>query len=239
MLRRIIARAIIGILIVVTSLYVFVYAVCRHRMQRAKTLVEQLQGLEAGRTPASQIKMLADQYGGKYSPQHEENQVQQPAVYDFALYSPYLVVADEARTLPGLRIWGLIASIEVQDDHFSNLYLSLSIFRSDQVTLHSTVRLTSKQSTLAPHGEPYYVYEAHITGPPGEALGVVVSPAASVEDRRKAFDLNFSCLTSLRECRHVCQTLPSAWRDLAPSARLRYEDGTPVYDDSECRRATR
>lgn len=237
MRRRMIARTVISLLVVVASLYIGVYAVCRHRMQRAKALVEQLQGLEAGKTPESQIKRLVDQYGGKYSPSHEENHMKQSAVYDLGLSSPYMVMAGAARTLPGLRIWGLIASLEVRDGYFNNLYLSLSIVRSDHVTLHSTVRLTNKQSVVAPHGEPYYVYEAHITGPPGEAMGVVVSPAASVEDRKKAFDLNFLCLTSFQECRQVCQILPSAWKDLTPGARLRYEDGTPMYGDSECRKA--
>jgi hypothetical protein len=116
----------------------------------------------------------------------------------------------------------------------TNLHLSLQVLRSDGFGLHSTVRVTGSEPLMAPNGVSYYVYEAHITGPAGEALGVELGPAATMEERKKGFGFNFSCLTALRGCRHVCDTLPSAWRDLTPSGRLRYEDGSPVNDYKEC-----
>jgi hypothetical protein len=129
----------------------------------------------------------------------------------------------------------MLASLEVERGHLSNLRLSLFVSRSDGFGLNPSVVLTGATPLAAPDGAPYYVYEAHVTGPPGEALRIELSPAASPEERRKGFDLNFSCLTALRECRHVCETMPTAWKDLPSERHIRYSDGREKLANSECR----
>jgi hypothetical protein len=212
-------------------------------MQRAKALIEQLQRLEVGSTPESQIKELVAQYGGKYVP--EENRIADGVPtydpsYQVGIHAPpYVLIGGSARTLPGLRQWGLSVSLEVNHGYLSNLYLSMGVLRADDFGLHATVRLTGVHHFAAADEEPYHAYEAHITGPPGEAIGAELSPAASAEERRKAFDFNFGCLMTRRGCRHVCDTFPSVWNDLTPRDRLTYENGTPVNDYRECSKGTR
>jgi len=46
----------------------------------------------------------------------------------------------------------------------------------------------------------------------GEALVVYLSPDATREGRRIAFDLNLRCATSLTACTELCELAPSAWR---------------------------
>jgi hypothetical protein len=104
--------------------------------------------------------------------------------------------------------------------------------------LDSRVILSGSKPFAASDLKPYYVYQAHVTGAPGESLGVELSLAATIEERKKGFGFNFSCLTALRECRHVCETFPSAWRDLPPERRLIYENGSTINDFEECRKGT-
>jgi hypothetical protein len=236
---KLVIRSAGGLLVLVGLLYIGYYALEWRRANIASAFVEQVRHLEAGKTTESQIKGLAAQYGGQLVEAHQEDGILQPTRYDFGIVVPYALVAGSARTLPGRRFWGLLASLEVEDGYLSNLYLSLTVLRSDDFELLSTVRLTSTRRLISPDGAPYYVHEAHITGLRGEALGVKLSPAASTEERRKGFDFNLSCLTALRECRHVCDTFPSVWKDLTPRDRLTYEDGTPVNDYRECGRGTR
>jgi hypothetical protein len=243
MRRRVLTLAVIAVLVLLASSYIFVYAIWWQRIQRAKTLIEQLHRLEVGRTPEYQIRTLVAQYSGRHAAELEENGVQLPVRYDLrydvALYAPYILIGGSARTLPGLRQWGLVASLEVKNGYLSNLYLSQGVLRADGFELHSTLRLNGEDSHAVPDGVPYYVYEAHITGPPGEAIGAELSAAASAEDRTKGFSFSFSCLTTLRGCRHVCDTFPSVWNDLTPRDRLTYGDGTPVNDYRECRKGVR
>lgn len=60
------------------------------------------------------------------------------------------------------------------------------------------------------------MFEPHYTGDPNEGLKVLLSPEATNAERDKAFCINFSCFTALRECRHPCDVLPEAWHDLRP-----------------------
>jgi hypothetical protein len=219
-------------------LYVAWYTFEFRRAQISRRLTGELRRLEVGKTTESQIRRLSEQYDGRYSAAQYQNQTHQPESYDIYVSSPYIMIAGSARTLPGRRLWGLVASLAVENGYLSHLRLRLFVFRSNGFGLHSIVDLTGPKPRAAPDGVPYYVYEAHITGPPGETLGVELSPAASTEERRKGFNFNLSCLTALRECRHVCDTLPSAWKDLTPDARLTYEDGSPVNDYRECSTGT-
>ena len=236
---KIVIRVTGAFFVLIGSLYIGGYALECHRAQFAGALVEQLRHLETGKATEFQIKRLAEQFDGKYSETHQENGMRRPASYDFEIFAPYALIAGSAHTLPGRRLWGMIASLQVEHGFLKELYLSLVVFRSDDFELNSTVLLSSASRFISLDGASYYVHEAHITGPPGEALRVELSPAASVDEYRKGFDFNLSCLTSLRECRHVCDTFPSAWKDLTPGHRLTYEDGLPVNDYRECSKRTR
>lgn len=236
--RKSVALCAVAVFVLIGLLYLAGFTLEWHRTQISRSLVGELQRLEVGRTTEAQIRKLSDQFGGRYSPVSIENEIQQPACYQVGVSSPYMMIAGSTRTLPGLRLWELGALLEVEDGYLSNLRISLNVFRSDAFLLHSETDLTGSNPLGAPDGVSYYVSEAHITGPPGEALVVDLGPTATMEEREKGFGFNFRCLTALRECRHVCDTMPSAWRDLSPRRRLTYEDGSPVNDYRECSKGT-
>ena len=238
--RKSVVLGVAAVFALIGLSYLAGYALEWHRTQISRNLIGELKRLDVGKTTEAQIRKLSERYAGKYSPAHFESQIQMwhPASYYVEVVSPYMMVAGSARTLPGLKSWLFYASLEVEQGYLSNLHLSLNALRSDGFWLHSTIRLLGKNPSGAPDGVAYYVSEAHITGPPGEALVVELGPTATWEEREKGFGFNFSCLTAFRECRHVCQTMPSAWRDLTPRGWLTYEDGRQVNDYSECGKGT-
>jgi hypothetical protein len=79
------------------------------------------------------------------------------------------------------------------------------------------------------------VFEPHYTGNPNEGLKVLLGPEATAAEKDKGFRINFSCLTALRECRHPCDVLPEAWRDL----RVRHPGERGDSMDADCRLAGR
>lgn len=209
-----------------------------YRAHRSKEFVEQLGQFHVGQTTEQEVKEFANRFGGTYSPAQSATQDSsaQPAHYFAEITSPYVTLRETHYAPPGLRLWTVHAFLSVEAGRLSDLYASQFVLRSDRFGLGTSIELTKSRElgSLLDFGR-YYVYEAHITGPAGERFGVRLSPEATSDERRKAFDFNFSCLNQLRECRHVCEMLPSAWRDLSPDRRLRYEDGREVVSDSECR----
>lgn len=236
--RKSVALCGVAVFVLIGLSYLAGYTLEWHRTQISRNLVGELQRLEVGKTTEAQIRKLSERYAGKYRSADTYNQIPQPASYLVSVWSPYMMIAGSARTLLGLKSWQLSAVLEVEHGYLSKLHLSLNVFRSDAFLLHSGTDLTGGNPLGAPDGVPYYVSEAHITGPPGEALVVKLGPTATIEERKKGFGFNFSCLTALRECRHVCDTMPSAWSDLSPRGRLTYEDGSPVNDYRECSKGT-
>jgi hypothetical protein len=212
------------------------YSMEWHRRHRAGKLIQQLQRFQVDQTTEEQVKKLANEYGGKYFPpaRATQNELAQPAHYDIEVSSPHVTIANSTYALPGSRSWTMVAVIDVGNGKLTTLLLEQVVNRSDGFVLDADVSLlhSSKYDGLHDLG-PYNVHEG-ATGLPGEAFGVSLSPEATEEERQKAFDFNLSCLTQLRECRHVCEILPNAWRDLSPEHRLRYTDGREVVTDSEC-----
>ncbi len=231
---KVLALASFAILVVICLSYLSAYSLQWHRRRFAKEFVGELKRLEVGKTTEAEVKAISDRYTGKYSPAGIQDQVPQPAYYEVAVESPNVIIGNSARTLPGLKIWWFVVTLGIEHGYLTDVQLSEYVRRSDDFELSSQVRLAGNDNWETPGAAPYKVREAHITGPPGEALIVELGPTATQEQREKGFDFNFSCLTAVRECRHVCDTMPSAWKDLQPSARLTYEDGGFVYDYSEC-----
>jgi len=236
--RKLVALVAVAVCAIIGLLYLAGYALEWHRALVARRLLGELKRLQVGKTTEAQIRKLSAQYARRYSPQNPQNPIGEPASYQVLVENPFIVIADSARTLPGRRSWGFVVDLKVDRGYLSEIYGSMVVFRSDGFVLSSSVNLTGRTNLLGVPEEPYYVSEGIITGPPGEDLNVRLSPSATAEERKKGFDFNFSCLTAFRECRHVCETMPSAWRDLTSqpnlAGRLRWKDGRPVNDYSEC-----
>jgi hypothetical protein len=70
----------------------------------------------------------------------------------------------------------------------------------------------------------------------GELLKVRLSPKASSDIRRAAFDLNLRCATDITPCTQLCQLAPSAWHS---HIQFMKSNGLPVGQSAECAVANR
>ena len=233
---RLIRRVFLALLIFVLGTYLGELSYMRHRYSKATQLINSVQQLKIGITSSDQVRQLSERYAGRfYADEGSDTHSPTNGSYLLQVWSPYLLIRDNVVSMkgPGLRLWVVSADIQVVDDRLSGLSLRLATRVSNNLDLTSAVSVSTR-TIRAPEGTTYFVAEPHVTGPPTEALHIELSPKASSEERKKAFDFNSSCLTSFRECRNVCEISPDAWNDLGEH-RLRYDDGREKVVDAECR----
>jgi hypothetical protein len=142
---------------------------------------------------------------------------------------------DGLHTLPRRRLWIAGVELVIRDRRLIRTYVRFMVIRSDGYVLMSGVDVAQRGPSYSAEWASYEVFEPHVTGNPNEGLKVLLSPEATTAERDKAFRINFSCLTALRECRHPCDVLPEAWRDL----RVRHPGERGDSIDADCRQAGR
>lgn len=223
------------------GVYVIELSFVRVRYFEAARLVDSVRGLRIGVSTSEDVRQLSERFAGKLYPVgpliRRSLPVESSPTYFLMVTSPYIAFRDHYfhPVGPGIRFWSVAANLSVKDGYLSESSLEVSVQRSDDVSLISHLSVTS-ELLVGPPGYSYYVIEPHVTGPPTEALHVNITPDANFDERRKAFVLGMRCLTSLRECRHVCELSPSAWPDLGDH-RLFYEDGHEKIVEAECEKS--
>jgi hypothetical protein len=149
--------------------------------------------------------------------------------------SPYVKGTDGYHTLPGPRLWIAGVELVISDRRLVRTVVRFMVMRSDGYVLMSGVDVVQRGPSYPPEWASYEVFEPHVTGNPNEGLKVLLSPDATSADRDKAFRINFSCFTALRECRHPCDVLPEAWHDL----RVLHPGERGDSMDADCRQSGR
>jgi hypothetical protein len=205
-----------------------------HRRERLEALVQSIKTLQVGVTTDEEVRALSERYGGRFAP---EGTFTEPrtSTYSLGFSSPYLQGADGLHTLPGRRLWIADVELVIRDRRLVRTNIRFMVMRSDEYVLMSGVDVAQRGPSYPAESANYEVFEPHVTGNLNEGLKVLLSPEATTAERDKAFRINFSCLTALRECRHPCDVLPEAWHDLR--ARHPGERGDSM--DADCRQAGR
>jgi hypothetical protein len=221
-----------GFILVVV--YVLFGTVEWRRRQYVRELISDVQGLQVNQISENEVGKLAQKYHGEYFGPVQGRDSHAPANYLIGFWSPGITFGDRKHALPGRRLWGATAYLPLENGVLSSVHFGIGVYRADGVTLSSKVVMTGIRALAAPEGVSYFIYQSHVTGPPTESLSVELSPAATPAERKKAFTFNLSCLSSLQECKHVCELMPRAWNDF-PSERRRFNDnGGITRDDSRC-----
>ena len=233
-LHRILVRIAVGIFVLVCLTYVCEYAIEWHRRARLEALVQSIKTLQVGVTSDEEARALSERYGGRFTP---EGTFTDPRTSTFSLgfSSPYVRGTDGFHTLPGRRLWMVDVELVIRDRRLIRTNIRFMLMRSDGVVLMTAVDGAKPDPLSLPGRASYDVFEFHITGPPNEGLKVFLSPEATAAEKDKAFRINFSCLTALRECRHPCDVLPEAWHDL----RSRHPGERGDSMDTDCRQSAR
>ena len=205
-----------------------------HRRQRLEALVQSIKTLQVGVTSDEEVRALSERYGGRFTP---EGTFTEPrtSTYSLGFSSPYIFVADEYHTLPGRRLWMVDVDLVIRERRLIRASVRFMVMSSDGYVLMSGIDVAQRSPSYPPEWASYEVFEPHITGPPNEGLKVLLSPEATPAEKDKAFRINFSCLTALRECRHPCDVLPEAWHDL----RVLHPGERGDSMDADCRQSAR
>jgi hypothetical protein len=220
--------------VLVCLTYVCEYATEWHRRARLEALVQSIKTLQVGVTTDEEVRALSERFGGRFSP---EGTFSEPrtSTYSVGFSSPYIKGADGFHTLPGRRLWMVDVELVITDRRLVETYVRFILTRSDGYFLLPAVYVAKPNPLSHLDGATYFVSEPHVTGPPSEALKVFLSPEATTAEKDKAFRINFSCLTAVRECRHPCDLLPEAWRDL----RVLHPGERVDSMDADCRESAR
>lgn len=236
------ARVLALLCIAAVVVYIVELGLVRFKSAKAARLVDSVRTLKIGVTTSDQVRQLSERFGGTLYAGGPviRNSLPVPAspTYFLIVASPRISLRDRCLSPlgPGLRWWAVTVNMSVEDGHLSEYFLDVVVQRSDGVELDSRVSATEELLIGSPEASSYFVHEPHVTGPPTEALDVNITPQASPEERDKAFGFDLGCLTSLRQCGHVCQLSPSAWPDLREH-RQSYEDGREKVVSAECENA--
>jgi hypothetical protein len=235
-LRRLLTTLLLGI----CALYLTAWIYYRYKVHKAERLIEDVEQLKIGITSEKELRRFSIKHGGDFYPTaHREplaaNEVD-ASVWIFVL-SPSLRLRGKNYNLPGLnqRQWSTQVMLDQRDGHLVKSFFGIAVRRSDGVQLEGFATVGNKQ--FLQYGYSYHAYDAHVTGPPAEFLGVEIGPDASDDEKHRGLSFNFGCLTSHEECRHVCEVMPGAWMDLPLDRRIHYPDGHELVVDAECRQA--
>jgi hypothetical protein len=233
-LHRVLVRIAVGMFVLVCLTYVCECATEWRRRERLEALVQSIKTLQVGVTSDAEVRALSERYGGRFSP---EGTFTEPrtSTYSVGFSSPYIKGADGLHTLPGRRLWIAGVELVIRDRRLVRTVVRFMVMRSDGCVLMSGVDVAGRGPSHPAERASYEVFEPHVTGNPNEGLKVLLSPEATTAERDKAFRLNFSCFTALRECRHPCDVLPEAWRGL----RVLHPAVRGDSMDADCRQAGR
>lgn len=227
------------VLVLFCSAYLCAFSYARYKREQARQLITDMQQIKIGMKSEDKLQALSVKYGGTFN---SGSGLQEPGRangrYELRISSAFVVIRNHFYHLPGpgRRPWAVLADFDVTDGYLTSARLSTAVLRSDEVTPEGST-WTNLKNLLGNVPPPYVVVVPVVTGPPTESLDVQLGPEATAEEVKRAFDFNLRCLTRLRECKHVCEVMPSAWEDLPPGNRMRYPDGRERAIDTECRAA--
>ena len=113
---RLVLLCLTTLLLCACALYVGVYSTACYRAQKSKELLARVGQLQVAQTTEGEVRKLAANFGGKYFPPEEatQNSLPQPAYYRTEMASPYVSIGDSTFTLPGLRVWFIVARLDVE-----------------------------------------------------------------------------------------------------------------------------
>lgn len=237
--RMVLRGPVAKLILCFCALYLGTWSYSRYKVHEAERLIEDVKQLKVGVTSKDELRRFSINHDGDfYSTAHREPMAADEVEASgwISVLSARLPFRGKVYSLPvfGQRQWATQVILDERDGHLVKSFFGITIMRSDGVQLEGFTTLT-----IGPFidGYPYHVSDAHVTGPPAEFLGVQIGPDASKDEKLRGLTFNFDCLTGLHPCRHVCELMPSAWRDLPLNQRIHYPDGHEIAIDSECRHA--
>ena len=210
------ARILLGLVLLAASGVIVGYFADVWERHTASALLSQVSNLQVGRSSTDEVLRIVRQYGGGAS----ARTVAFGCPGGGELY--WVQVGGGAQSngwhsltgrLLGNRWWMAQANFRVADGRVTCAGYHLRTISSNfaiYATASSTFLLAE------PEAAPYDVAFRDLHNV--HELSAGVRSDASAQQRRRAFDFDFSCLSRIGGCRGACEIMPSAWLDYQKQA---------------------
>jgi hypothetical protein len=203
-----------------------------HESGRAERLAHELQHINLGESSTPEALSLVRRYGGaKIDTSVVTNGIPNPGVgpcsqsdesYSIKIGLLYTVNRILSHLHPFhkmvLQPWTAGATIYFRNHAVLCLAYSAFVFGSDGHEIEARTQLSAREQTRDGKASGYDVSAGILRGDI-HIVEAQVAPEATTEERRHAFNFEFSCLATLDGCQRPCQILPSAWKDAVIRSR--------------------
>jgi hypothetical protein len=185
---------------------------------KAQNLLNDIQTLRVGVSTTADVQRVMKQHGGSRSQASASFCMPMDGAY--SVWTGSRTVNWLASSVPvlkrlGLRQWGTSATVILRGDLVC--YLDYAVGMEDpkgEWEWRVELKLVPSGEEVRYEGQhsAYRVATRDYKG--GRSLRCQLTPDATEEQRRRAFSLDFSCVTNLGGCRQRCEIAPLLWRDV-------------------------
>jgi hypothetical protein len=244
--KQILSYLLVG-LVAVTLLAIPVADVsARISRRRAERLLHDLRQLQVDKSTFEDARRVIVGHGGGVSPYDHSGCSPAHCTFDVALKHYPLLIGVWGRALSlemtfnvvrlfpplGLQDWWGGATVRVDGGIVTQVTYGVFVRGSGGWVLGGD----TDESKVVPQflqtrmgQRSYVVHWFNITTVGGgEGIQSTLTPQANVEERNRAYDFDFDCLTRLGGCTSLCQFVPSAFADL-----VKETGGMPYLDEHD------
>jgi hypothetical protein len=217
--------------------------------RRAERLLHDLRQLQVGKSTFEDARAVILRHGGGVSPRDHSGCSPGHCTFEVALtHYPLLMEAGGRsvtigmvyhlfRVFPPLGLQDWVSQAEVGVVGGFVVHLRYTVFvrgRSGWILGRDAEEFEAIPEYLRDRTgqRSYYLHWFLITDPGGgRGIESVVTPMANAEERNRAYDFDFDCLTKVGGCSSLCQFAPSAFADFVKeTGKIPY----PLEHDPNC-----
>ena len=239
------------LLLLVFSALLIGYAFTFNAYRKAQTLLLEMQAIEAGKTTAAEVQALvkrfhAEQYDAhSYSKSGENERMYaqpDPCLDDSPSYgigvSPPLLVFTAVQKFPALQLlglhpWFVSVGIQIKGGKVSCFSQSVWYIRRDGQEIGASADFEQRNPDSIFEKAPYQV-DSFVSRSFYHRTRATLLNGASAKERTRAFQMDTSCMVSLRGCYFPCQILPNVWTDTVQERHFRGESLPEGAGDPRC-----
>jgi hypothetical protein len=229
---------IFAFIVCMTSLAI--YAINFRSRLRAEALLRDVRALRVEQSTTEQVKQMMIRHGG--SPSNSYASFCEPRDGAYDVWTGSVTIYRISQALPvlerlGLHPWGTAATVVLRNGRacFVTYGFGMMAPRGDwqweiQTRLMPTRTIDASSTTLSGYKSGTRDFKGV------RWLRSELTPAATEEERRRAFSYDFSCLTRFTGCRQRCEVAPLVWLDVyGDSLRSNWRMPAEETNDPRCK----
>jgi hypothetical protein len=216
-----------SVFVVAAVLSCLIFAIQSRNRRRAENLLRDVQTIHVGKSTTEDVTNLLRNYRDTGYPASSSMCPSADSSYSVRIANDSLnqlgMKFPKLRKI-GLKPWGVVAMFLLEHGKVCYFEYSFGLMRSEQWK-ELIVEVAAPPRVPGEEFEPYF---PQYLGGKAIRFTTLVYPEATLDQRRRAFDLDLSCLTQVGGCTNACEMMPAAWPDYLKEAR---EEGANLPAD--------